>query len=219
MINDLYNKLVMDKEILKIYNDIGILEDQEKGWAYHNFDHIMNVTNIAESLLKSLNYDNEFITKAKIACLFHDVGALEGKKDHAYRSYLFTKKYFEEKNINFDGTDLVLEAIKIHSDGFESDNVIALVLILSDKLDVKKTRIAKEGFNVVGNRQYSHVDDILINIDNNCLIVNFITDHNIDMNEVSEYYFTKKIFKAIESFSNKLNLKYKILMDNKEWNI
>lgn len=219
MINDLYNKLVDDKEIRKIYDDIGILEDKEKGWAYHNYNHISNVTNLTESILKSLNYDSEFIAKAKIACLFHDVGAFEGKENHAYRSYEFAKKYFKEKDIYFDGIDEVLEAIKIHSDGFDSNNIIALVLILSDKLDVKKTRIAKEGLNVIGNRQYSHIEDILINIENKCLIINFITDKNIDINEVNDYYFTKKIFKAIESFSNKLDLNYKILMDDKDWNI
>ena len=37
------------------------------------------------------------------------------------------------------------------------------------------------------------------------------------LKEVNEYYFTKKVFKAIESFSNKMNLKYKILIDNKTW--
>lgn len=217
MINELYNKLMNDNNIKKIYDDIGILEDKEKGWAYHNYDHIINVTNLSESILESLNYDNELIAKAKIACLFHDVGALGGKDNHAYRSYEYAKEYFKNNNINFDGIDDVLEAIKIHSDGFDSDNIIALVLILSDKLDVKRTRIAKEGFNVIGNRQYGHIEDIIINIIDNCLIINFITDNNIDIDEVNEYYFTEKIFKAIESFSNKFNLNYKILMDNKEW--
>ena len=49
------------------------------------------------------------------------------------------------------------------------------------------------------------------------MIVNFITDGAIDIDEINEYYFTIKVFKAIEAFSNKLNLKYKILMDNKPW--
>lgn len=64
--------------------------------------------------------------------------------------------------------------------------------------------------NVIGNRQYAHIEDILIEIENNCLIINFITDNHIDLKEVNEYYFTKKVFKAIESFSNKMNLKHKI---------
>ena len=97
--------------------------------------------------------------------------------------------------------------------------MIALSLILSDKLDVKKTRIPKAGRTAVGNRQFMHVEDILINIKDNCLYVNFITDNNLDIIELNEYYFTKKIFKSIDSFSKKLNLDYKVLMDSKEWNI
>ncbi|MBQ9023869.1 MAG: HD domain-containing protein [Bacilli bacterium] len=217
MIQDIYINLLKDREIKKIYDDIGCLEDTKKGWAYHNFNHIMNVTNLVENILSLLKYDKEFISKSKIACLFHDVGALQGKENHAYRSYEFAKRYFENNHIDFEGIEDVLEAIRIHSDGFDSNNVIALSLIFADKLDIKKTRVTKEGKKVIGNRQYVHIEDILINIENNCLVVNFITDNNLDLKEVNEYYFTKKVFKAIESFSNKMNLEYKILMDNKKW--
>ena len=217
MIENLYNELLKDNSIKKIYDSIEEREIANKEWAFHNYDHVMSVTKLVESILSSLNYDKEFIAKAKIACLFHDVGALNGKENHAYRSFEYAKKYFEEHNISFDGMDDVLEAIRIHSDGFDSNNIIALSLILSDKLDVKKTRIPMEGKQVIGNRQFEHVDDILISINNNCLVVNFITDGNLDIDELNEYYFTKKIFKAVESFSNKMNVEYKILMDNNDW--
>jgi hypothetical protein len=39
------------------------------------------------------------------------------------------------------------------------------------------------------------------------------------MKEINNYYFTDKIFKAIEAFSKKTNLKYYILMDNKPWKL
>ena len=61
--------------------------------------------------------------------------------------------------------DLVLEAIRIHSDGFDTDNMIALALILADKLDVKKTRISDAGLQVIGNRQYAHMEDIYLKIE------------------------------------------------------
>ena len=219
MIKDIYVRCLNDKSIKKIYDDIGTLEDEQGGWAYHNFDHIKSVTNIVNSILSSLNYDEEFIAKAKIACLFHDVGALQGKDNHAYRSYRFANDYFQNNNISFDGIDDVLEAIKIHSDGFDTNNIIALSLILADKLDVKKTRVAKEGRNIEGNRQFLHIEDIIINIDSGTLKVNFITDGNLDRDELNNYYFTKKIFKAIESFSNIINVKYIVLMDDKEWRL
>lgn len=219
MIIDICNNLLKDQSIKKIYDEIGDIEDKEKGWVYHNFDHILNVTDIVTKVLYSLGYEEEFIAKAEIACLFHDVGALQGKENHAERSYEFAKKYFKENNISFNGIDDILDAIRIHSDGFETDNVVALSLILADKLDIKKTRIAKEGKNVIGNRQYSHIEDIDINIKNNNLTINFITDDEIDIDELNEYYFTKKVFKAINSFCKKINLDYKVFMNNKIWSI
>ena len=212
-IKKIYDSLYLSKEIQEIYKQIGKDEDELKGWAYHNLDHIENVTKIVSKILTKLELDEELIYKAKIACLLHE------KKIMHIEVMCLRKNILKKNNIDFKDIDLVLEAIKIHSDGFDTNNIIALSLILADKLDVKKTRIAKEGRKVIGNRQYSHIEDININIENKLLKINFITDGNINLKEVNEYYFTQKIFKAIESFATKLDLKHLILMDNREWEI
>ncbi len=219
MLNEVYNKILNDDTILNIYKEIELVENKEKGWAYHNFAHVLNVLKITENILLLMNYSKNFILKAKIACLLHDVGALQGKDNHAYRSYEYAKNYFKTNNIIFKGLEDVLEAIKIHSDGFDTDNLIALTLILADKLDIKSNRITSYGGKVIGNRQYTHIKDIIINIYNGCLTIHFISDGKIDMKELNDYYFTKKVFKAIESFSNKVGLKYKVLIDNTTWDI
>lgn len=218
-VKNVYNNLCSDKEIINRYKRIEVFEDTNKGLAYHNFEHIKNVTLTVERILNELGFNEEFIYKAKIACILHDVGAIEGKTNHAYRSYEFAKDYFKKNNIKFDDIDLVLEAIKIHSDGFDTTNILALALILADKLDIKKSRISEEGKKTIGNRQYSHIEDITLNINNQVLIINFVSDGNIDLKEINEYYFTKKVFKAIETFASKLNLKFLVLLDNKEWKI
>lgn len=218
-IKRIYNDLYSNDEIINRYKEIEIFEEKNKGWAYHNFEHIKNVTSIVEQILSELDFNEETIYKAKIASILHDTGAVEGKENHAYRSFEFAKNYFKKNNINFDDIDLVLEAIKIHNDGFDTTNILALALILADKLDIKKSRISEEGKKIIGNRQYSHIEDIVLNINNQMLKINFVTDGNINLNEVNEYYFTKKVFKAIESFANKIDLKFLILLDNKEWRI
>ena len=214
---ELYNLLKQDEKIQKIYKQIEENEIQDGGWAFHNYEHIKNVSKIAEEILKSLNFDEETIYSCKIACLLHDVGAIEGKDGHAERSYEYAKALFEDNNYLFKDKDVVLDAIKNHSDGFESDNIVALAIILADKLDIKKTRISEEGKKVIGNRQYQHIEDIVVNINDNKITVNFITVGNLDLKETNEYYFTKKVFKAIQSFSNKLGLNYYILLDNNTW--
>lgn len=206
-----------DKIIIDIYNKIEDFENLNKGWAYHNYNHVLNVMNIFDDVLVKLGYDDEFVEEAKIACILHDIGALEGKDDHAERSYIFAKKYIEDNNIQLKYKDLVLEAIRVHSDGFDTDNIMALVLIFADKLDVKKTRVAEEGKNILGMRQLMYINDILVEIIDNRLIVNFLVDDNINISELNDFYFTKKVFKAIETFALKMNLGYKILMNSIEW--
>lgn len=213
---EVFNKLISDNKIIDIYNKIEEYEIETKGMAFHNYNHIKNVTNIAINLLKKLNYDDNTIDEIKIACLLHDVGALEGKEGHANRSYEYSKKLFKDNNWHFMNKDKILDAIKNHSNGFDSDNILTLIIVLADKLDIKSSRITEEGMKVIGNRQYGHIMDILIDIVDKKLQINFITDNNLDKNEFNEYYFTKKVFKAIESFSNKLNLKYQVMIDNKE---
>ena len=39
----------------------------------------------------------------------------------------------------------------------------------------------------------------------------------MDVEEANEYYFTKKVFRIIESFSNIMKLDNKVLKDNEEW--
>ncbi len=210
----LYYSILDDPTILKRYQEVKIYEEKTGGWAYHGFLHVKNVTLLVEQILESSDFSKEFIYKAKIAVLLHDVGANIGKEDHAYRSYLFAKNYFLLHHILFDDMDLVLEAIRIHSDGFDTDNMIALALILADKLDVKKTRISDAGLQVIGNRQYAHMEDIYLKIEDQILKINFITDGSLDILEFQEYYFTKKIVQAIRSFAFKLHLHYLILIDH-----
>lgn len=216
---NLYNKIKNDTLIIDIYNRIHKYEDEKKGWAYHDYNHILNVSVIVENILSMLNYKEDLIYSAKIASILHDTGALQGKDDHAFRSYEFAKKYFEKNNINFKNKEQVLEAIKNHSNGFDVDNIIALVLILADKLDVKYTRVTEAGKMIIGNRQFSNIEDIKVNIEDNILIFNFKSNSKLNKKELNEYYFTKKIFKAIDSFCNKVDKKYKIKLNNEEWNI
>ena len=212
-----FNRIKNDKTIITIYEKIHEYEDDEGGYAYHDYNHVNNVANYCEKILKSLKYDDDFICEAKIAALLHDTGCIKGKENHAHRSYEFAKKYIEENHIPLKNKDLVLDAIKNHSDGFTTDNIIQLVIILADKIDIKSSRISGSGKRLKGNRQYQYIDDIQFEIRNNDFYINFICDKKIDLEELNNYYFTKKVFKAIKSFSNKLNLSPEVSINNKRW--
>ena len=90
-------------------------------------------------------------------------------------------------------------------------------MILSDKLDIKYTRVAKEGYNVKGMRELQYIKDILVDIKENNLEIKFLCDRKINKKELEEFYFIIKVFKAIISFSKKMNLNPKVLFNNIEW--
>lgn len=214
---NIFEKILNDKEIIDRYKEIEKNEKINKNRAYHNIAHVLNVTRIVEKILSYLEYDNTFIECAKIAAILHDTGANEGKEGHAYRSYIFAKNYLSRKQIVLQYENEVLEAIKIHSDGFDTDNMLSLVIILADKLDVKSNRITKEGEKVIGNRQYKYVKDIDVKIENKNMLINFLVDNHIDIAELEQYYFTEKIFKAINAFCKKAQLQPIVMINNKKW--
>lgn len=214
-----FEKIFTDEEILKVYNKINYNEEQSEAWAHHDFNHAKNVTNMVDKLLTKLNYSEKLVQEAKIAAILHDTGMVDGKKDHEIRGYEFAKDYFKRKNIKLENEELVLDAIKSHRNGFDTENVITLALVLSDKLDVKYTRIAKDGYNIKGMKEVQYIKEVNVDITNNTLIVEFICDDKMNKKEFEEYYFADKMVKAVKAFAQKMNLNYNVLYNGKKWEI
>ncbi len=109
---------------------------------------------------------------------------------------------------------MVLEAIKNHRNNFESDNIITRVLVLSDKLDIKADRVAPNGYNLIGMRQYQYINDINISIENGIFKVNFVIDEQANIYELTNFYFTKKVIDSIIAFAKNQNLNFCIYINN-----
>ena len=45
-IREIYNLITKEEEILDIYKQIEAKEIRDEDWAFHNLDHVNNVTNI-----------------------------------------------------------------------------------------------------------------------------------------------------------------------------
>ncbi|MBP3707734.1 MAG: HD domain-containing protein [Clostridia bacterium] len=209
-------KIYSDESIRLIYDEIKNIEEDTL-WAHHDITHVNNVVSVTEKVLIDMNCDQELIENAKIAAYMHDVGALQGKSNHAYRSYEFAKRYFEENSIDLKYKTEVLEAIKNHSEGFDTDNIIQSALIFADKIDIKSSRPTRAGLMVEGMRQMQYIDDINVKIDSSTISVNFICNRNINKQELEQYYFMKKVGNSIKSFARKFNLKYNVCFNSNSW--
>ncbi|MCT4612090.1 MAG: HD domain-containing protein [Clostridia bacterium] len=218
--SDLYNKILNDKYILDLYEDVKSFESKDpNGWAYHDLSHILNVVKLVEEILEEQGYRKEYIEEAKVASLLHDLGCVTGKEDHAVRSAELAKKYLIDNNINLKYEADVLDAIKNHSDGFETENPMRIALIFADKLDIKKDRLSEKGLEIEGLKETRFINDINIHINMDDVIVEIDADKNIDLVSLGNYYFMPKLFRAIEAFSSSICKSFKVYMNNKEWNI
>ena len=212
-------QVINDKDVIAYYEAIKKYEDKRTVYAYHGREHALNVMKISETLLEELKYNKEVIQDAKIAALLHDLGCYCGKANHEQRSFLIASKIIDKKKIKLNNERAVLTAIKEHRNNFLSNNFLTKVLMLADKLDITKDRVAKGGYNVIGMRQLQYINNISINIRNDILIINFITDSKINLDELKCFYFMKKVYKSAQKFAEYLNLQFAIKINDVIWEV
>ncbi|MGL4336950.1 MAG: HD domain-containing protein [Turicibacter sp.] len=210
-------KILNDSVIINRYQAIEEMEEQTGGWAYHNLTHVQNVATLTEQLLKDSNNDVLFIQEAKIAALLHDIGSLEGKEGHAKRSCEYVKNYLQQNQLSLNYESSVLDAIRDHSHGFETDNIMTLALILADKLDITKRRLAPAGYEINGLNEIQYIESIHVSTINQTLYIHFIAQPDFNQVAFENFYFAKKVFQAIISYSNKLNLTYAVTLNHQKW--
>lgn len=213
----MFNKIVTDGYIKNIYDEISLIEVAKNIYCKHSQSHIDNVIKTVEQTLLRLKYNPEIIEDAKIAALLHDIGCINGKENHAENSYQMAKQYLENNNIKLHNQKMVLDAIRNHSDGFETDNIIASTIIFADKIDLTKNRLNKLGRKLPGVRQLNYITDVMVNVSNEMLMVQFVINDNFNQQEFETFYFIPKVFKAVSSFAKKVNLKPVILLGQNEW--
>ena len=207
----------------RILNDICIndyyrmiidFENEHKAPAYHGRNHAVNVCNLVEKILKLTPTDKNLIEDAMVAALLHDLGCYLGKDNHEVRSHDIAKSYLESNNIPIHNKELLLEAIKKHRNNFSTKNAIIRALILADKLDITCDRVTNCGKNIPGMRQLQYIKKIELDLEKNIFKVRFIADKEMNINELLNFYFFKKVISSIESYSEFIGKKYNIYIND-----
>lgn len=214
----MYEVVSNDNDLINIYKQIDKLEDKHKLWAHHGLSHVQNVVKTTINVLKQLDYNKELIDATLTAAFLHDLGCINGKDNHAEKSYEIVKDYFARKNISFKYKKDVLMAIKYHNNYRYLKNRIAPILRFADKLDITKERVAKEGYKIKGMKEYQYIDKIDVVI-NDLLIIKFTVEKHFNKHDFEEFYFTKKAVKAVEHFAKYINKNYKIFINDELWQV
>ena len=115
------------------------------GFTEHGFAHAKRSSKYARDILASLGFPERTCELAAIAGYMHDIGNTINRADHAHSGALMAFSLLNKLNMPPDEIALICSAIGHHDEKTAYPvNPLAAALILSDKSDVRRTRVRKD---------------------------------------------------------------------------
>lgn len=172
-----YDLLNHDKELNNIINSINQI-NKNSLLSCHGKYHTNFVIKTIENLLTKLNFNNAVIELGKIAGLLHDIGAIEGKKGHAYRSSQMCIHFLDKTTLSQKSKNIIIHAIEDHSNGNEINSPIGAALLLADKIDISKNRVLELGKQDRWYNNLLNIEETTLTVEDNKIIINYIVNEN-----------------------------------------
>ena len=137
-------QIKQDKQI-KTYIERADDTLQALGYTEHSFAHVTRVAHFAQKILEELGYDERTCQLAWIAGYMHDIGNTVNRVDHAHSGALMAFSLLNKLDMPPQEIGLVCSAIGHHDEKTAFPvNPVAAALILSDKSDVRRSRVRKD---------------------------------------------------------------------------
>ena len=112
------------------------------GYTEHSFAHVTRVAETAKYILQTLGYPKRDVELAMIAAYLHDIGNLVNRIDHAQSGAVMAFRILDNLGADADEIATITTAIGNHDEGTAiAVNHVAAALILSDKTDVRRSRV------------------------------------------------------------------------------
>lgn len=169
------------------------------GFTEHGLAHAKRSSDVARQILESLEYDARTCELAAIAGYMHDIGNVVNRVDHAQSGALMAFTILNRMQMDPAEIALVVAAIGNHDEGTAAAvNPIAAALILSDKSDVRRSRVRDKGtvdadihdrVNYAVERSAMEIDSV-----NRTAILNIVIDTTIcPVMEYFEIFLTRMV--------------------------
>lgn len=172
-----YDLLNHDKELNNIINSINQI-NKNSLLACHGKYHTNFVIKTIENLLTKPNFNDDVIELGKIAGLLHDIGAIEGKKGHAYQSSQMCIHFLDKTTLSQKSKNIIIHAIEDHSNGNEINSPIGAALLLADKIDISKNRVLELGKQDHWHNNLLNIEETTLTVEDNKIIINYIVNEN-----------------------------------------
>lgn len=115
------------------------------GFTEHGLAHAKRSSDTARDILTSLGYPQRTCELAAIAGYLHDIGNTVNRVDHAHSGALMAFTLLNKLHMPPEEIGLICSAIGHHDEKTAFPvNPLAAALILSDKSDVRRSRVRKD---------------------------------------------------------------------------
>ena len=117
------------------------------GYTEHSFAHVGLVAHRTKYILDTLGYSEREIELGMIAAYMHDIGNAVNRKDHSQSGALMAFRVLDKMGMDAEELVKIVAAIGNHDEGDGvAVNPLAAALIISDKSDVRRTRVRNRDF-------------------------------------------------------------------------
>ena len=136
------------------------------GYTEHGYRHISIVSERAGNILRKLGYPDRIVELARIAGYLHDIGNCVNRVDHAHSGAILANQILKEMGMPIEERTEIMMAIGNHDEETGTAvNAISAALILADKSDVHRDRVANQKistFDIHDRVNYAVTDANLI---------------------------------------------------------
>lgn len=194
MNNNQYNYIspeqIFSSQEINAYINRGNKNLGEIGFTEHGLAHAKRSSNYASNILDTLGFPKRTCELAAIAGYIHDIGNTVNRADHAHSGALMAFTLLNKLNMDPDEISLVCSAIGHHDEKTAYPvNEIAAALIVSDKSDVRRTRVRQMDLDTdIHDRVNYAVEKAKVEIDPEKKTCIFNITIDTDICPVMEYF-------------------------------
>lgn len=146
----------------KVYVEAGNSCLGALGFTEHGRPHAKRCSNYARDILAALDYDARTCELAAIAGYLHDIGNTVNRVDHAHSGAIMAFTLLTRLNMPPEEIATICSAIGHHDEKTAFPvNAVSAALILSDKSDVRRTRVRKNA--IIANDIHDRVNFAVVN--------------------------------------------------------
>lgn len=112
------------------------------GYTEHSFAHVTRAAEQSASILRALGYSERTQELSRIAGYMHDIGNAVNRHEHAISGAVMAFRILDRIGMSPEEIAKIVGAIGNHDEGTGAPvNELAAALILSDKGDVRRSRV------------------------------------------------------------------------------